>query len=372
MEVNKLPQGSKILFSGIVGSQAYGLSTTVSDVDIKGVFLQSNKDILSNKYIPQIDEDSDTVYYELRRFLELVSVGNPNVLELLYLPDHCILNTSPEWQYISSFKEDFLSKECYGTFSGYARTQLKKASGLNKKFNFEKSRTERKDIIDFSKIVDRDTGKTFKVKDWLKNNGYDQSQVGLTSIDSFRDCYKLYTDDIKWANDNHRFDNIRSEDRQYRGIGDVDTNEPRTSIIEKYRNNDWKGIMYWNREEYSSHCKEYREYQKWLKNRNENRVATNKKHGQDYDGKNILHTVRLIMTAQEIPVQKKINVDRTKERNYLLNIKNGKVDLKNIIAEWSQKAEQLKELYDKSDLQQSVDKDFIYNIELKIRKNEYL
>ena len=360
----------KIIFEGIVGSQAYGLDTPESDQDIKGVFLQPNEDILSNNYIAQIDVDADTVYYELRRFLELVSVGNPNVLELLFLPDRCMLYWTDEWKYLLSIKEEFLSKKCYNTFSGYAKTQLSKAQGLNKKFNWEKKRTERKDIIDFSKIVDRESGKTFLVKDWLKDNDYTQQQVGLASIDGFRDCYRFYLDDIKWVNDNHRFDDISFSERGYKGIGEESTNEPRKSVIEKYRINDWKGIMYFNREAYSTHCKEYREYQKWLIARNETRVATNKKHGQDYDGKNIMHTVRLIMTAQEIPLQNSINVDRTKDRNFLLDIKKGDVDLKKIMDEWSIKAEELKELYVNSSLKDEVDLEFICNIELKIRNNE--
>ena len=36
----------------------------------------------------------DDVAYELRRFLELVSTGNPNVLELLFLPEKCIIDSS--------------------------------------------------------------------------------------------------------------------------------------------------------------------------------------------------------------------------------------------------------------------------------------
>lgn len=358
-----------IIFEAIVGSQSYGLATEKSDTDIKGVFIQSNEDILSNRYTPQIDVDKDTVYYELRRFLELVSTGNPNVLELLYIPERCVLKTSEKWKEVLKVKSEFLSKRCYATFSGYANTQLKKATGLNKKFNWEAKRIKRKDILDFSKLISREDGKTYLIKDWLKENEYTQEQIGLASIDGFRDCYRLYTDDIKWASDNHRFDSV-VEDRNYRGIGDEKTNEPRKSIIEKYRINDWKGIMYFNRESYSTSCKEYRDYQKWLKNRNEDRVATNKSHGQSMDGKNLLHTVRLIMTASEIPTQYKVNVDRSDQREYLLSIKNGEVDLKNLVEEWTKKAEDLKGLYDVSDLKEEVDLEFVKDLELKIRNGK--
>lgn len=369
--MNKLPENSKLILKAIVGSQSYGLATPESDTDFKSLYAQSNEDILSNKYVPQVDINKDDTAYELRRFLELVSTGNPNVLELLYLPERCIIETSPEWEYILKYKEEFLTKKCYNTFANYAKNQIRKASGLNKKFNYEKDRIVRKDIVDFMKVCDREDGNISLVKKWLENNGYTQDQVGLTSIDGFRDCYKLYVDEIKWAKDNnHRFDNIDFSSRGYKGIMDDNSNQPKKSVIEKYMVNDWKGIIYWNREEYSSHCKEYREYEQWLKNRNENRVATNKKHGQQLDGKNLLHTVRLIMTAQEIPTENKINVDRTENREYLLSIKKGEVDLKSIMEEWGKKADELEELYVNSSLKEEVNKEFISNLELKLRNNE--
>lgn len=356
-----------ILFEAIVGSQAYNLATKTSDSDVKGVYLQSNEDILSNKYVPQIDVDKDTVYYELRRFLELVSTGNPNVLELLYIPERCVLKTSPEWSELLKHRDKFLTKKCYGTYSGYARSQLIKSQGLNKKMNWEKEKTVRKDILDFCKIIDRQDGKTYRIKDWLKNNDYDQSHVGLASIDGFKGCYRLYTDSIKYASDNHRFEGIDFSDRGYKGIGDEKSNEPRKSVIEKYRINDWEGVLQFNKEEYSSHCKNYKEYKKWLKNRNEARIATTKKHGQQIDGKSLLHLVRLIMTGREIPTEGTVNVDRTKNRDFLLSIKHGDIDLASVIEEWSKKAEGMKELYENSDLPEEVSLDFVRDLELKIR-----
>lgn len=362
-----IPKNAKIIFRGIVGSQSYGLATETSDTDYKTIYIQSNEDILSNNYIPQVDINKDDVAYELRRFLELVSTGNPNVLELLFLPEKCIIETSQQYDYLRAHRNVFLTKKCYETYSGYAKTQLIKASGLNKKYNWEESRITRKDILDFCKIVDRQDGQTYQLKEWLKNNEYSQEQCGLAGIEGFRDSYRLYTDDIKWVNDTR---DLKFEERHYKGIGDINSNEPRKSEIEKYRINDWKGIIYWNREAYSTHCKEYSQYLAWLKNRNESRTATNKKHGQQLDSKNLLHLVRLIMTAQEVPLENTINVDRTKNREYLLSIKRGDVDLKEVIEEWTQKTKDLESLYKNSNLPDKVEAEYTKNLELKIRKNE--
>lgn len=366
MEIEQyLPEGSKLLFLGIVGSQSYGLATEHSDVDRKAIFMQSNEDLLRNKYVPQIEIDKDFVAYELRRFLELLTVGNPNVLELLFLPTHCIESSSLEFNYLKQHRESFLTKKCYDTFSGYARTQLNKASGINKKFKWEEARITRKQPIDFAKFLDRQSGETLPLTEWLKVSEYTSNQVGLVALDGFRDGYKLFIDQLKWASDNHRFD-VDFETRGYKGFGDGD--QPTTSEIEKYMMSQWLGFVYWNREAYSTHCKEYREYSKWLKNRNENRVATNKAHGQQYDSKNLLHLVRLIMTAEEIPTQKTLNVDRSGDRDYLLSIRRGDADLKEVIDVWTKRVESLKSLYEQSDLPDSVDIEEIENIELRLRK----
>lgn len=354
MKNTELPKNSKIIFKGVVGSQSYGLATETSDIDIKGVFIQDVTDILSNKYIPQIDVDKDTVYYELRRFLELLLTGNPNVLELLYLPLHCIQFETPEWRTIRKNRKQFLSKKCYNTFSGYARTQLDKASGLNKKFNWEKERTERKTPVHFCKFVERDSGKNFNFSAWLKEYKLIQKTIGLVALDGFRDGYKVYLDKMG----------------KYRGVYYKDSNEVLTSVIPKDQINNWLGILYFNREAYSTHCKEYKEYQKWLKERNPNRTATNKAHGQDYDGKNIMHTVRLILTAREIATQHTINVDRSPEREMLLKIKYGNVHLKEVLEAWRVEADKLKEYFDNSGLPENVDKELIQKLELNIREGK--
>jgi len=365
-----LPENSRLIFKGIVGSQSYGLATETSDTDYKSIYMQSDEDLLSNRYTPQIEINKDDVCYELRRFLELVSVGNPNVLELLYLPEECVLFSSPEFEYIKSLRQEFLSKDCYNTFSGYARTQLRKAQGLNKKFNWEDNRIERKTIADFCKIVDRKDGKSYPLTEWLKYKEWDQSQLGLVKLDGFRDTYKVYHDALQYLKDtdNQRFETVKT--RKYKGVQGENSNEPCLSEIALYMMDSWEGVLYWNREFYSTHCSDYLEYQKWLLNRNENRVITNKTHGQMYDGKNIMHTVRLILTGEEIATQGRINVNREKERDFLLSIKQGKIDLKQVIEDWTIKADELKNLYDQSDLKETVDIEFIKDLELKIRKHE--
>lgn len=133
-----------------------------------------------------------------------------------------------------------------------------------------------------------------------------------------------------------------------------------------------KGLLYFNKDGFSMHCKDYNDYQKWLNDRSEERYNTNKKHGQDYDGKHIAHIVRLLKTAREIAETNKIVVRRTKEEiDYLLSIKRGEVDLGKLV-EWSEiETNNLKEVFDNNKtLPLEVDQKFCNNLLVKIRKGE--
>ncbi len=80
----KLKETDKLVFQAIVGSQSYGTSTPTSDIDYKGVYQQDNNDILGFKYKEQITVTDDEVYYEVKRFLELLQTAiNSHIKYLL-------------------------------------------------------------------------------------------------------------------------------------------------------------------------------------------------------------------------------------------------------------------------------------------------
>ena len=130
------------IYEAIVGSQSYGTNIETSDIDKKGVFIQSTDEILGFGYKEQIDKSKDEVYYEVKRFLELLKSANPTVLELLFSPEDCIISTSPQFELIRKNKDKFLTKQCRNSFGGYAVQQIQKARGLDKKMNWEKNRVQ--------------------------------------------------------------------------------------------------------------------------------------------------------------------------------------------------------------------------------------
>lgn len=77
-----------ILYRCVVGSRAYGLETETSDTDLRGVFIAPTEMLWSLFGAPEQFEDNDaqTCYWELQKFLVMALKANPNVLECLYSP----------------------------------------------------------------------------------------------------------------------------------------------------------------------------------------------------------------------------------------------------------------------------------------------
>lgn len=359
-----------IIFKCIVGSQAYGTSIEGSDIDIKGIYIQSPEDVLQNGYREQVTVNKDECYYEIKRFIELCCTGNPTMLELLYTPDDCILFKDPIFDKLIEDRDKFLSKSCKHSFGGYAFAQIQKAEGLNKKMNWEKSRTERKTVLDFCYIYN-DKKQSIPFKQWLKEKDYVQELCGLTSLPHFRYMYNVYYDHVKDTARTNPRDALK-EDFTFKGIvQDVEnSNDISLSEVPEWYRNMSEGLLYFNKDEYSVHCREYREYKDWLDKRNTQRYVDVNNHNQQIDGKNLLHCYRLIETGIEIAKDKTVNVRRPNAK-FLIGIRKGEYNLKDLLSEASKKLELLNESFKQSDLPDTVDRGYFLSKLVKIRKEYY-
>jgi predicted nucleotidyltransferase len=348
------------IFNALVGSQAYGTSTPTSDKDYKGVYVQHPNDVLGFNYIEHYQPTKDIAFFEIRRCIELLMVANPTLLELLYSPEDCIVSTTPAFDLLRKNRHLFLTKKCKETFGGYATTQIKKAKGLDKMLNWEAEKIERKVPIDFCYVYEN--GKTFPVVDWLTNQNLKQDYVGLTKLNHFDSAYAIYYD--LGAHVLIENNNKRGIPFGYKGIIGETSNEVRLSSIPK--GEKALGVMYWNKDGYSAHCKLYSRYQTWLNERNEARYVDIKNHDQKIDGKNLLHCQRLLDMAIEIAEEGTINV-RRKNAADLLKIRRGEVDLQTIIDNADTKIKMMSEAFDKASLPEDVDPTFAHNLLIEIR-----
>ena len=314
MTISTLQNKDLILFEAISGSRAFGLATENSDTDIRGVYHVPKEDFFGLHYIPQIsNKTNDITYYEIGRFVELLQKNNPNILEILSSPEDCIQHKNTLMDLLKP--EDFLSKLCKDTFAGYAVSQIKKAKGLNKKI-LNPMDKEKKSILDFCYIL-QDQG-SIPLKKWFHEfpssggvsegrGGLHQEKCGLVSIDNTKGMFALFYDE--------------SGEFGYKGIiQNEEANQVSVSSVPKKEKP--VAYLFCNLDAYSSYCKDYREYWKWVSERNEDRYNVNLEHGQNYDSKNMMHTIRLLQSCEQIFKTGSLNIC-VENRDELLDIKKG-------------------------------------------------
>ncbi len=348
MTLEELKSSGHIIFECISGSRAYGLDIPSSDTDIRGVFILPKVAFYSLNYVGQVNnETNDIVYYELRKFIELCAKNNPNILELLNIPEHCVLYKHPVFDSIKT--ELFLSKLCKNTFANYAFTQIKKARGLNKKI-VNPVEKERKSVEDFCLVLDGK--KSVPLKEFLIENDLESDYCGLAKITKMKDCYNLFYNDSL----------------NYKGVAKTNANEVRLSSIPKEESPI--AMLYFNLDGYSTYCKKYKEYWSWVEKRNEERYKNNTSHDKNYDAKNMMHTFRLLHMAKEIGESAKINVERL-DRDYLLAIKNAEFEYDNLVAKAETIREELKAIFNDSTLPEKPNIKKINHLLVKIRTEFY-
>jgi uncharacterized protein len=338
-----------LIFEAITGSKAYGLDTATSDTDIRGVFILPKNMFYGLEYTAQVNnETNDIVYYELRRFMELLSKNNPNILELLSTPENYVLYKHPVMEMLKP--ELFVSKLCEQSFANYAFTQIKKAYSLEKKI-VQPVEEERKSVLDFCFVYE--DKETVGLKQFLAVKGLDEAKLGLASISHLRDCYNLYY----------------SEVNQYSGVLRKDNaNDVCLSSIPKGETPI--AMLYFNKDGYSVYCKRYKEYWDWAAKRSDNQYNTTMAHGKKYDSKNMMHVFRLLLVAKEIATDGKVNV-HGEDRDFLLSIKEGKFEYDGLVQRAQALKDELPLLYKNSGLMSEPDVKMIDELLIKMREVYY-
>ena len=352
MNIQELRDRDLIVLEVIVGSQAYGTATETSDVDRKGVFIQPMEDILSFGYVEQVsDESHDTTFYEIRRFLELLSINNPNVLELLHSPEECVIHMDPIFQMVIDNADKFITKACQASFGNYAIQQIKKARGLNKKIVNPHSKV-RKGVLDFC-YVQHGQG-SIPVKEHLEKINTKQEDCGLVAIPHMRYTYAAHV----------------NPDSKYKGIVQDPEKSNDISLSSVEKGSEPLFVLCFNKDGYSTSCREYREYLEWEEKRNVARYSDNMLHGKGYDGKNCAHAMRLLQMAIEIGKGEGINVRRS-NREELLSIRRGERDYEDLLTSIEKLKDEMNLAFDNSTLPDRVDEKFVKELLLAIRLRRY-
>lgn len=406
LTIEDLKKQGLIAYTYLRGSHSQNLNNEDSDIDLGGVYF-APMDILfglGDKYQEEVsDEKHDETYFEFGKWMRLLAKGNPNALESLYANEKTISGkVHPAIQQVILNRDKFLSKEVVNSLAGYAYNQIRKARGLGKKITtaheLGDKKMERKDILDFCYVADRQGSKP--VKKFLEENHLDQKYCGVVNIPNMPHTYGVYYDFAAYFKfENRGLDEcfglsgmswlVKSpyckflpskEDAErvierlqnkeffhYGGIVHPDdfgkSNEVRLSSIPKGEEPIF--IMQYNKDAYTSHCKEYKEYKEWEENRNQKRFSKAVEAG--YNQKNMCHCIRLLTMAKEISEGKGFNLWRTEDRDFLMGIKNGDYTYEYLIDYAASLLADVNAHLAESDLPDEVDKDFVDTLAVECR-----
>lgn len=267
-----------VIFKGLTGSRAYGTEIATSDFDHRGVFIYPQEMRLSLFDLPQESSDEnekDDKVYELKKFMELAMKATPNILELLWLPEDCIKICSPKFRsLILGNRKMFVTQKAISSHACYAFAQVKKAKGANKLINNPKP-VEKPSRIDFCWFVPAGKARFDTIP--LKETNIDISKCHATAIPHINNAYHLFEGgEGVWKGDMLVCENVPKEERE-----------------------NTLGMLVWQEDGYKRAVVEWKQYHEWMKVRNPARWEIQER-GLDFDAKNMLHTIRLLYSAENI------------------------------------------------------------------------
>ena len=261
--------GNNIILMGLGGSHAYGTNIEGSDLDIRGIALNSKPEILLGNDFEQVAERiTDTVIYSFSKIVKLLINCNPNTIEILGLLPEQYIYLSPIGQELIDNRDMFLSKRAIYAFGGYANQQLYR---LNQKSSHALAQAEL------------------------------EKHIGRTLESMMIDFHSRYT---------------TFEDDWFKIYPDVSTREGYDSELyldinlHHYPVRDWAGMF----AEMTTCVRSYKKIGK----RNSKAIE----HGKI--AKHMMHLVRLYLMCFDIVEKGEINTYRADEHEYLMAIRNGK------------------------------------------------
>ena len=129
--------------------------------------------------------------------------------------------------------------------------------------------------------------------------------------------------------------------------------------------------MVYNESGFKDHCKKYKEYKDWERDRNPKRYESNL--NKNYDSKNMMHCMRLIHMGYEIASGQGIILDRNVagDREFLMDIRNHKFEYDDLIAIADADKEKLDNAIKESTIKETVDINTVDSVLLEVRRRFY-
>jgi predicted nucleotidyltransferase len=359
MNLEMLENMGWIIYKSVTGSHAYGTNIPTSDRDIRGIFVMPLRERLSLTPLPSEvgDHKQDIKFYELKKFIELATDCNPNICEFLFMPKDCIEYIHPLMQKIIDNRHLFISKKAYHTHSGYAFAQIKKAKGENKWVNNPKpkepptmaefcrvipmtSNNIDVNIVEFWRRINIQPARPIPLDKFLEMSpSWNLNHFHVAALEHVPDTYRLYYYG-EGAKGVFRNGNLACE-----------------SIPMDDEYSKFYGLLIYNHQEYEKAKMEWKNYWTWVKERNPARWKSQEDGEMLFDGKNMLHCFRLLMSGKSI-LENGVPIIRFEgeQLQFLKDIRAGKYKYEELIIDVEKRMENLKTIYETSTLPHSPDK----------------
>lgn len=352
------------IFETVIGSHAYGTHNEDSDYDKAGVVIPGIEYFYSNNRFDQYQDypGEDKTMYNIIKAIKLISENNPNMMDLLAVPESCHIIVTRYWEKVIENKDLFISKKSKFTFSGYAISQLNRIkTHRSYLLNPPKAKPERTDfgLPEFPIVETAQLKALINVASLYEYIEEEKKETFVNDLDTIyaEQVIPLFAKNLKEDRKTIALEflqtGLQNQLNTFLALGN------NSYIKEEYREIAEKELQYTNA------LKDWNRYQEWKKSRNKKRAPLEEKFG--YDTKHAMHLVRLLRMGKEILTTGKIHVDRRNiDSEELVAIRNGLWSYDQIEEYASNCDKELDVLYKESTLQNAPDINKIHKLTIEI------
>ena len=349
----------------LAGSRCYGMQTASSDVDVRGVVvppLETMLGLYSRGFAeadgkeafqrgggvfelvpPELQEIADAssiegCLTEVRKFAGMAMGANPTIMDVLFCRNEEVLvYDDAVGSYLRDNRNMVLSQKVAHSYTGYAAAQLKKIENHQKwiRVTMVEPTREAFGLPEKPKIDDHQMGAIEAiVKQYTSMWHIDLSYIeNKATRDMLRDTFVSTLTDIvtpylkndpTFVGKATREDHVLA-DSATKLIG-LDDNLMEVLAAER---------------RYRMAVSEYKEYQQYLKSRNQKRFELESKHGMDT--KHASHLIRLLRMGEEILTTGDVRVWR-EDAHELLAIRNGEWSFDKVVGEANERNERIRSI----------------------------
>jgi len=257
----------------------------------------------------------------------------------LFMPDDCIRRQTPVMDRLLAARDMFVTRATYKSHVGYAESQIRRARGQNKWVNNpQPEEPPRKESFCWL-IPDRPTedGMPYRPTP-LAETGVDLACCHCASLEHVKDVYRLY----------HYGQSAKGVFRDGQLVCEsIPLDDERSRCV---------GLLIYNRSGYEKAMRDHHNYWTWRRERNESRWVDQERGLVDYDAKNMMHSVRLLLSGENIFREGRPLVRFEGETlELLMRIREGEFSYDFIMDLIEKKVDDLKELVENSTLPESSD-----------------